>query len=180
MYNNLYQQPRNYTNYPQQNVYEQNMYDQNMYDQIDSQIKQLQQMREQVKNNVVPTSFNQTIQLAPTNNGIKFVDGIEEVQKELTIVDTPFINKNYSMLWIKNTKGEIRTFNIEEIIPKDEKDLIIENLKEEIKNLKGMFRNEQQYTETSNEHESEQFDEPIETKTTSNVSNVRASKSKSR
>lgn len=175
MYNNLYQQPRNYTNYPQQNVYEQNM-----YDQIDSQIKQLQQMREQVKNNVAPTSFNQTIQLAPTNNGIKFVDGIEEVQKELAIVDTPFINKDYSMLWIKNAKGEIRTFNLDEIIPKDEKDLIIENLKEKIKELKGMFENEQQHNKASNEYESEQLDEPIKTNTTSNVSNARTSKSKSK
>ena len=36
--------------------------------------------------------------------------------------------------------GDIRAFNIEEIIKKDEKDLEIEKLKDEINELKGMIK----------------------------------------
>lgn len=46
---------------------------QSINDRIDSQIAQLQQMKEQFKNNQ-PTNINQTFQLAPTNNAkIKYV-----------------------------------------------------------------------------------------------------------
>lgn len=163
---------------------------QSMYEQIDNEINNLQQMRERMKNNqlqqpIQPTNLTQNFQIAPqSNNGIKVVNSVEDVQKELAITDTPFVNNNYTTLWIKNAKGEIRTFNIEEIKPKDEKDLIIEDLKSQIYQLNSQIKEmntyEQQHNETSNEYESKQLDEPIKNEKPTNVSNVKPSKPKSR
>lgn len=138
MFNNQY--PRNYANYGQNNMYEQNM-----YEQIDNQIKQLQQMRDQVKNNVTHTpAINQTFQLAPTNREtIKYATSLEEVEKEITIGESPYFSKDMSVVWIKDAKGNIKTYELNEIIPKDSKDLIIENLQMEIEELKGRIKDEQ-------------------------------------
>ncbi len=138
MFNNPY--PRNYNNYNQQNM----MYEQNMYDQIDNQIKQLQQMREQIKNSNQQPAINQTFQLAPTNNhAMKFVDTIDEVNKEVIYYDTPFFSKDMSVLWLKNVKGEIKTYELSEIIAKDSKDMQIEYLQAQIEELKkGITENE--------------------------------------
>lgn len=159
------------------NPYIQNYSQQSLNEKIDNEITRLQQMK---NHNITQPAINQTFQLAPQNSGIKLVNSFEDVKKEFVIADTPFINIDYSTLWIKNAKGEIRTFNIEEIKPKDEKDLIIEELQKQLNEMKGKMRNEQQYYKTSNEYESEQFDESIKDEKPSNVSNVKPSKSKSR
>lgn len=179
MFNNPYMQG-NYN--PQQQF---NNIDQNYLKMLDKEEENIKNMRSNYMNRYQqPTSFNQTIQLAPQNNGIKIVNSIDDVQKELAIVDTPFINPDYSILWIKNAKGEIRTFDIQEVKPKDEKDLIIEDLKTQISQLNNQIKEmntyEPKYSETSNEYESKQLDEPIKNETTSNVSNVKSSKPKSR
>lgn len=179
-------------NNPYTSNYMQNYNQQNFNDRIDSEIAKLQQMKTNINQqqaNQQPPAINQTIQLAPTNNnGLKIVSGIEDVQKELTITETPFVNVDYSTLWIKNAKGEIRTFNLEEIKPKDKKDAIIEDLQFQIYNLSNKIKelssneqwNDESNVENRNEHESEQLDESTKAKTTSNVSNVRTSKSKSK
>lgn len=159
------------------NPYIQNYSQQSLNDKIDNEIARLQQMK---NHNITQPAINQTFQLAPQNSGIKLVNSIEDVKKEFAIADTPFINIDYSTLWIKNAKGEIRTFNIEEIKPKDEKDLIIEDLQKQLNEMKGKMINEQQYYKTSNEYESKQFDESIKDEKPSNVSNVKPSKPKSR
>ncbi len=159
------------------NPYIQNYSQQSLNDKIDNEIARLQQMK---NHNITQPAINQTFQLAPQSSGIKFANNIDDVKKEFAIADTPFINTDYSTLWIKNAKGEIRTFNIEEIKPKDEKDLIIEDLQKQINEMKGKMRNEQQYRETSNEYESKQFDESIKDEKPTNVSNVKPSKPKSR
>lgn len=167
------------------NSYLQNYNQQSLNEKIDSEIAKLQQMK---NHNISQPAINQTFQLAPTNNGIRFVNSIEDVQKELAICETPFINKDYSTLWIKNAKGEIRTFDLNEVIPKDEKDVLIENLQNQINKLnrqiKEMNDNEQYYAksydENRDEYESEQFVEPIKNEKSSNVSNNRTSKSKSK
>lgn len=174
MYNNPYMINQNYNQ-------------QSMNERIDNQIAQLQQMKEQMKHNTQP-AINQTFQLAPNSNGIKFVNNIDDVQKEFAISETPFINKDYSTLWIKNAKGEIRTFELNEVIPKDEKDILIEKLQSQIDNLsnqiKEMNYNEQQYAksndESGNEYESEQLIEPVKSSKSSNVSSNRTSKPKSK
>ena len=91
-----------------------------------------------------PTNLTQNFQLAPTNREvIRYANNIEEVQRDMVIGDTPYFSKDMSVVWVKNTKGEITTYELTEIIPKDEKDLQIELLQEQIKELKGMFKNEQ-------------------------------------
>lgn len=113
-------------------------------ERIDNQIKELENMRTHLQRPQMQPSINQTFQLAPgTNpNGIKYVNSIEEVGKELVFGDTPFLNKEHTTMWIKNTKGEIRTYEIKEVVHKDEKDLIIEDLMGQIEALKkGMTQN---------------------------------------
>ena len=174
MYNNPYMQN-----------YNQNMMQQNINDKIDSEIAKLQQMK---NHNTNQPAINQTFQLAPNNNGIKFVNDIEDVQKEFAISETPFINKDYSTLWIKNAKGEIRIFELNEVIPKDDKDILIEKLQLQIDNLsnqiKEMNNNEQYYAQSNdenrNEYESEQLIESTKSSKSSNVSGNRTSKSKSK
>lgn len=113
-------------------------------ERIDNQIKELEAMRSHLQKPPMQPSINQTFQLAPgTNpNGIKYANSIEEVGKELVFSDTPFLNKEHTIMWIKNTKGEIRTYEIKELVQKDEKDLIIEDLMSQIETLKkGMTQN---------------------------------------
>ena len=172
-------------NNPYMNSYNPNLMQQNINDKIDNEIAKLQQMK---NHNTNQPAINQTFQLAPNSNGIKFVNNIDDVQKEFAISETPFINKDYSTLWIKNAKGEIRTFELNEVIPKDEKDILIEKLQSQIDNLsnqiKEMNYNEQQYAksndESGNEYESEQLIEPVKSSKSSNVSSNRTSKPKSK
>lgn len=149
----------NYGNNPNQ----QNMYEQNMYDQIDNQINQLVNMRNQIRNNSQqqthqqPTAINQTFQLSPNGGGMKYANSIDDVNKENVFFDTPFFSKDLSVLWIKNASGDIKAYELNEIVQKDEKDIQIELLQEQqrekdnwidslqaqIDELKGMINNEQ-------------------------------------
>lgn len=121
---------------------------QNINERIDNQIAQLQQMKEQIRNNNHP-AINQTFQLAPSNSGIRYASTIDEVRKEAVYIDTPFFSKDMSVLWIKNIKGEIKAYELTEIIQKDDKDLQIDYLIAEIDKLKGIIKNEQ-YTSNDN------------------------------
>lgn len=139
MYNNSYIRP--YNNLNQQNIYE----------QIDSQINQLQQMREQMKNNSAPPAINQTFQLAPTGtNSMKFVNTIEDVTKEVVYGETPFFSKDMSLLWVKNIKGNIKSYELNEIMPKDEKDIQIELLQSQINELRKEMRSNEQFIANDN------------------------------
>ena len=130
MYNNPYIQ-----NYP----YGQ----QNLNERIDNQIAQLQQMKEQVKNQ--QPAINQTFQLAPTNNhSIRYANTIDDVTKESVYFDTPFFSKDMSIVWIKDSKGNIKTYELNEIIPKDNKDLQIESLQMQLAELRKEIENAKQ------------------------------------
>lgn len=121
--------------------YQQNFNSQSMNERIDNQIAQLQQMKEQMKNNTQP-AINQTIQLSPTsNNTIKYVDDVNEVSKELVFGDTPFFSKDMSIVWIKNSKGDIKTYELKEIVPMDERDLLIQNLQMQVNELRKEVKN---------------------------------------
>jgi hypothetical protein len=114
---------------------------QSMYEQIDYEINKLNQMKNQLQNNNQQPAINQTFQLAPNSNGIKYANNIEEVQKEMVINDTPFFSKDMSILWIKNTNNEIKAYELIEIVEKDEKDIQIELLQAQINEMKGMINN---------------------------------------
>lgn len=106
-------------------------------DRIDGEIARLQQMKEQISQ---PPSINQTFQLAP-QGGMKFANTIDEVNKEIVYADTPYFSHDLSLVWIKNTKGNIKAYEMKEIVKKDEKDLIIENLQMQINEMKEEIRN---------------------------------------
>lgn len=162
MYNNPYM--NNYTNSFNQ---------QTISDRIDSQIAQLQQMKEQMKNNQQP-AINQTFQLAPNHQGsMKYVNSLDDVNREMVYVDTPFFSKDMSVVWIKNNKNEIKTYELNEIIPKDNKDLQIEYLQAQIEELKkGMIVDE------SNDDVDEPVADAVESKTTTAIPTVSKSSKK--
>ncbi len=135
-------------------------------DRINNQIAELEKMKQQIPQAPAPTNLTQNFQLAPTNqNVIKYANSIEEVQKAMIIGDTPFFSENMSVVWLKNTRGDIKTYELKEIIPLDEKDIKIEYLQEQIKELKGIINNE--YDVTNNDAEL------IETSTTEDDGAIR-------
>lgn len=125
------------------NPYMRNYNQQNMYDQIDNQINQLQQMREQMKNNAnQQPAINQTFQLAPSNlGGLRYFNTLDEVDKEVVYSDTPFFSKDMSVLWLKNNKGEIRTYELKEIVPLDDKDVQIQLLQNQLNEARKELEN---------------------------------------
>lgn len=142
---------------------------QSLSERIDGQIAQLNQMKEQLKSQ--QPAINQTFQLAPTHqNGMRYANTIDDVNKENVISDTPFFSKDMAVLWIKNAKGNIKTYELNEIIPKDDKDIMIQSLQMQINEMKGMLEN----AKPSDEY----VDEPIESSQSSNVQSSRTVKKK--
>ena len=160
-------------NYSRNYIPNYNFNQQNMYDQIDGQIAQLQQMREQIKNNnQQQPAINQTFQLNGTQNTMKYVNSIDEVNKEYVLTETPFFSKDMSVVWIKNSKGEVKTYTLAEIIQKDEKDILIESLQYQIEELK---KGAKTYESESNNNDGI---ESITSKKSSNVSVRKSSNAK--
>lgn len=153
-------------------------------DKINAQINDLEKLKAQMQQNNQPQqvpNVTQNFQLAPQNHDvIKYASSMEEVQRDMVIGDTPYFSKDMSVVWIKNTKGEIKTYELKEIIPLDEKDMQIQYLQSQIEELKGKINNESEYIETSNEHEGKQSSKSAKDKTTSNVSDAGTSKSKTK
>ena len=138
-------------------------------DRINSQINDLEKIRSQLQQPQQPTNLTQNFQLAPQNRDvIRYAGSIEEVQRDAVIGETPYFSKDMSVVWVKNTKGDIKTYELNEIIPKDEKDFQIELLQTQINELKGMIKNE------SNAN----VNATVEDEKSSNVSNGRTSSKK--
>lgn len=160
---------------------------QNMYDNIDTQINKLQQLKEQMKNNSQQPSINQTFQLAPNStNGMKYVNSIDDVNKETVFMDTPFFSKDLTVMWVKNANGNITAYELNEIVARDEKDIQIALLQSQIDELKrGMSVNEQPITNdipaeitTDTSRDDEPARESIKTSKSTSVSRVSTSKKK--
>lgn len=145
-------------------------------DRINNQIAELEKLKSQIPLSnpmVAPTqpSINQTFQLAPNNqNGIKFVEQVADVGKELVITDTPFFTKDFSQMWLKNAKGEVRTFELREIIARDEKDLLIDDLRRQIEEMRGVLESAKPINADANE--------PIKIEKPERISNVKPTKAK--
>jgi len=142
---------------------------------IDMQMQELQRQKNQVQQLANQLSgqpsINQTFQIGGSNyDFIKYVNDIEDVKKSYIFGDTPFFSKDMSVVWIKNTKGEIRTFELSEIIPKDEKDIQIEMLQAQIEEMKK----ERKDYEPSYEY----VNEPIKDKEPTNVQTISGNKKK--
>ena len=166
------------------NPYYQNAYNpQVSIDRINNQIADLEKMRQQLQQPQQTPSINQTFQLAPNGNAMKYVNTIDDVNKELVYSDTPFFSKDMTVMWVKNAKGDIKSYELKEIIPKDNKDLQIEYLQSQIEELKGRLDNErvttnankQQVSEYTKEHD-DTVREQTENDKPSSVSKVPRSK----
>ena len=133
----------NYQNWYGNNgqYYMQNLQD--MRDRIDTQMKQYQQ--QQMQQPQIP-QINQNFQITPTTNNneiqAKYVNNIDDVKNTFVMTTGLFVNKEMNTLWFKNVNGDIRTFNLQEIIEQDERDLEIQRLRNEIENMKGMIASE--------------------------------------
>lgn len=112
-------------------------------DKINSQMAELERLKSQIQQPAQPTNLTQNFQLAPANRDvIKYASSLDEVQRDVVIGDTPFFSKDMSVVWIKNVKGDIRTYELNEIVPKDEKDLKIDFLMAQIEELKKGIKDE--------------------------------------
>ena len=134
---------------------------QSMKDRIDRQLQQITQPQQ-------TPNINQTFQLAPTQNqlSMRYVNSMEDVNKELVFGDTPFFSKDLSVMWLKNVKGEIKSYELKEIVKRDEKDVMIESLQLQIDELKkGMTYNAKS--------DNDDADEPVKSKKPTNVSGGR-------
>jgi len=114
-------------------------------DKLNEQINNLEKMKAQIQQPVQqPTNLTQNFQLAPTNRDvIRYANSIDEVQRDMVIGETPYFSKDMSVVWIKNTKGEIKTYELSEVVLQDEKDIKINFLMSQIEELKKeMKKNE--------------------------------------
>ena len=164
-----------------QNPYMVSLNQQNINDRIDNEIERLKQMKTQIQQ---PTPITQNFQLAPTHTGIKYANTIKKKKKEMIYYETPFFTKDLSVMWLKNAKGDIKTYELNEIVQKDEKDIQIELLQTQINELrKEMRKNEQPNTNdiaTENTTNTEWYDEttgkPIKESEPTSVQRVSTSK----
>lgn len=134
-------------------------------DRINDQIKQLENIRAQMQQ---PAPITQNFQLAPSNS-IRYANSIDEVNKTPVIGDTPFFSQDMTIMWLKKGTGEAKTYELKEIVEKDEKDLQIELLMAKIKDL------EMSVNAKSNDSD---VDEPIEGEKSTIISDNRTSKKK--
>lgn len=108
---------------------------QNMRDRIDSQLKSLQQQ---------PQAITQNFQIAPSNTSElegRYANSIDEVKNTFVVKAGLFVNKDLNTLWLKDTNGKIRTFDLTEVVEIDDKDREIRDLKKQIEEMKGMIEN---------------------------------------
>lgn len=148
-------------------------------DRINAQINELQKMKEQMQQPLTqptPTNLTQNFQIAPTNREvIKYANSMDEVQRDMVIGDTPYFSKDMSVVWIKNTKGDIKTYELNEIVPKDEKDLKIEYLQAQIEELKKEMKENE-----SNANVDEPTSNAIESKEPASISTISKSNKRSK
>ena len=169
-----------YPYYQNNQYYMQNMQDlQNMREKIDRQMQQMQQFNQnQMQQQPIPQpqpQIHQSFQLAPNPNNneleSKYVNNIDEVKGIFVMKTGVFLNKELNTLWIKNTNGDIRTFELSEIIQTDPKDVEINNLRQELQRMKEMISNE------SNGNNSN-YDESNESKNATKLSNNKRTNAK--
>ena len=137
-------------------------------DRINNQIAELEKMKSQIPPIPQPTPITQNFQIATPKDAMRYANSMDEVQREMVATDTPYFSKDMAVVWVKNATGTIKTYELKEIVPKDQKDLQIEFLMAQIEELKGKINNEQHDTNddaTNDEREHTEDDESIGTTT---------------
>lgn len=166
-----------YPYYQNNQYYMQNMQDlQNMREKIDRQMQQMQQFNQnQMQQQQQPVPITQNFQLAPNpvNNELesKYVNNIDEVRNTFVVKTGVFLNKDFTSMWVKTTDGNIKTYELNEVIQQDPKDVEINNLKQEIQRMREMISNESNGNSTV-------INEPNESKTTTKLSNNKRTNAK--
>lgn len=167
-------------NNPYYNTYNQ----QTNIDKLNEQINNLEKMKAQLQQ-PQPTNLTQNFQLAPASRDvIRYASSIDEVQRDMTMGETPYFSKDMSVVWIKNAKGEIKTYELTEIIPQTESDFQIQLLQNELEQLKKEMKKYEQNTRnvisTENSTNSAKYDEttrePIKDDESSSVQRVSTGK----
>ena len=157
------------------NPYLNNINSQSNLDRIDAQISELEKLKRQMQQPMQP-SINQTFQLSSnTKEQLRYANSMEEVQREPITGEVPFFSKDMSILWLKNSQNEIKTYELNEIVPKDEKDIKIEYLMAQIEDLKKEMR-----INELNAGINDAITKPIEDEKSTNVSKLSKSTKKSK
>ena len=139
-------------------------------ERIDKQISDLERIKSQLQQ-PTPTNLTQNFQISPNQGGMKYAENLEQVEKELVLLDTPYFSRDMSVLWVKKASGDTKTYELSEIVKKDEKDLKIEFLMAKIEELEK---------EANYEPNDAIIDEPVESKKSTITSKGRTTKSKSK
>ena len=144
-------------------------------ERINNQIAELERMKNQISSNPPPqpTNLTQNFQLAPTNNSpMRFANSIEDVKKEVVVANTPYFSNDLSVVWVKSIKGDIKAYEMKEIVEKDEKDIKIDYLTAQLEDLKRRLEDESNTIIDKSIKESTEDEEPTSS------SNVRTGKKK--
>ena len=130
---------------------------QSMREKIDSQLRNLQQQNQMQP--LAQQPITQNFQIAPQQNAndleAKYAQNIDEVKNTFVMKTGVFLNKDFSVLWIKDVTGNIRTFKTEEVFEMDEKDKEILMLKRQIKELEGVINYESDGNNSNNDESNE-------------------------
>ena len=115
---------------------------QNMREKIDRQMQQMQQLNQQQQQPI--PQVTQNFSIAPTQNNTseleaKYVNNIDEVKNTFVMKTGVFLNKDFTSLWVKTTDGNIKTYELNEVIQQDPKDVEINNLKRELERMREMI-----------------------------------------
>lgn len=159
-----------YPYYPNNQLYMQNMQDlQNMREKIDRQMQQMQQLNQNQMQQQQPVPITQNFQLAPnpTNNELesKYANNIDEVRNTFVMKTGVFVNKDFTSMWVKTTDGNIKTYELNEVIQQDPKDVEINNLKLELQKMREMIN-----YDNKSDVDNTDFNEPNESKATTKLS----------
>lgn len=145
------------------NIYMQEM--QSMKDRIDRQMQQYQQSQNQLMQQQQQPQIQQTFQLNNPNQNTNDFDGkyaetIEDVRNTLVYKNSVFLNKDMNKMWIKDAGGNIRIFSLQEEIPVDENVAEINNLKQEVGELKALLIQQLQTQKTQSVQQEKTEPEP--------------------
>ena len=160
-----------YPYYPNNQLYMQNMQDlQNMREKIDRQMQQMQQLNQNQMQQQQPVPITQNFQLAPnpTNNELesKYANNIDEVRNTFVMKTGVFVNKDFTSMWVKTTDGNIKTYELNEVIQQDPKDVEINNLKLELQKMREMIN-----YDNKSDVDNTEYDESNESKNATKHSN---------
>ena len=126
-------------------------------DNIDRRIEDLQRMKEQYSKPIQP--ITQNFQIAnPVNTDFeaRFIKN-ESVEDIFITKKTAFISLENKFLKIKDLNGNITSYEL--ILPKDEKDLKIEELERRIKEMEAQYEHSNAVKTTSKKQKPDRNDE---------------------